>query len=164
MADKKDYNDILDPDVKVSEWLFKGNGFETLGRIGTGVKSVFDLYTGLKGLGLAQETFDYNKKLTSTNLANQATLINATNQDRYTQLASWLGADRAKEMYGDMNTYLQNHNVATDINGTKPTVNTNNTNQQPTDTYTKLGSIASSKKAAPRSSAAYNALSKFGRI
>jgi hypothetical protein len=50
-------------------------------------------YTGLKQIDLSKEAFDFNKKLTKTNLANQAKVTNAAIADRARASAVQRGAE-----------------------------------------------------------------------
>lgn len=52
---------------------------DTLNNVATGIGALSNLaniYTGFKGLGLAEDSFNFNRDLTNTNLANQANLTN----------------------------------------------------------------------------------------
>lgn len=69
-------------------------------------------YTGLKQLGLAEDTFKFNKEAFSTNLANQAKTINSQLEDRqrgriannpgaYESLATYMDKNRVSGRVGD---------------------------------------------------------------
>ena len=59
------------------DWkLFSSQGLKD---ISTGIgaaSNLFNIYNGFKGLGLAEDSFNFNKGVTNTNLANQAKLTN----------------------------------------------------------------------------------------
>ena len=59
------------------DWeLFSSQGLKD---ISTGIgaaSNLFNIYSGFKGLGLAEDSFNFNKGVTNTNLANQAKLTN----------------------------------------------------------------------------------------
>lgn len=55
------------------------NNSDLMNNIGTGVDALsglFNIYSGVRGLNQAKDSFNFNKNLASTNLANQANLIN----------------------------------------------------------------------------------------
>ncbi|MDR5839315.1 hypothetical protein [Caballeronia sp. LZ034LL] len=62
-----------------------------LGALGTG----FNLYSGLKALGLAKDTFDFQKQLAQKNLANQTASYNTALTDRATARAVTEGQSAA---------------------------------------------------------------------
>ena len=57
-------------------WFGKGGYIDTGANVFNALSGVANAYTGYKSLGLAQDEFKFNKGLASTNLANQASLIN----------------------------------------------------------------------------------------
>ena len=62
-----------DFDLFSADGLFKGL---------SGLSSLLGAYSGYKGLGLAEDQFDFNKDAFGVNLANQAKLTNADLQTR----------------------------------------------------------------------------------
>lgn len=59
-------------------------GMQGLGALGS-------LYTGYKSLGLAQDQFDFNKKMATTNLNNSVTAYNTGLEDRLRTRAQFGG-------------------------------------------------------------------------
>lgn len=69
-------------------------------------------YTGLKQLGLAEDTFNFNRDAFNANFANQAQTINTQLEDRQrARIAANPGA------YESLNTYLDKHAVKSTIGG-----------------------------------------------
>lgn len=71
-----------------SKLLENGEGIKWFGKDGAlipGLNALSNLagaYTGYKQLGLAEDAFNFNKALTLSNLANQATITNQAIEDR----------------------------------------------------------------------------------
>lgn len=60
----------------------KGGGYQNIMGGLNALSGVAGAYTGLQQFGLAKDAFAYNKDLTNTNLANQATTTNSAQFDR----------------------------------------------------------------------------------
>lgn len=88
--------------------LFSTN---TLNNVATGIGALTNLsniYTGFKGLGLAEDSFNFNKGVTNTNLANQAKLANemlATRQATRLRSQGITGADNDAAVADFMSKY-----------------------------------------------------------
>lgn len=57
-------------------WFGQGGYLQTGAQVANALSGLAGAYTGLKGLGLAEDQFAYEKGLANANLANQADLIN----------------------------------------------------------------------------------------
>ena len=69
-------------------------------------------YTGIKQLGLAEDSFKFNKGVTETNLANQAQSVNTQLEDRQrSRIANNPGA------YQSLSTYMDSNRVSGKVGG-----------------------------------------------
>ena len=70
-----------------------------------GLQSIFDWTQGNKALDLARDQFNFSKKITQKNLANQTSLLNTAMQDRQ-------NARRASSSsYQDTGSYMNEHGL-----------------------------------------------------
>ena len=92
---------------------------QTLDNIGTGVgalSNLFNIYSGFKGLNLAEDQFDFNRGLAQTNLQNQSNLTNerlATRQNTRA-LSRGLSPEQAQ---AEVAQFMQKYGVSGKIGG-----------------------------------------------
>lgn len=70
-----------------------------------GLQSIFDWTQGNKALDLARDQFNFSKKITQKNLANQTSLLNTAMQDRQNARRS------ASSSYQDTDSYMKEHGL-----------------------------------------------------
>lgn len=75
-----------------------GDWFTAAQQGANAIGSLYNIYQGNKMLGLYQDQFDFNKKLSKTNLFNQAQTVNAEMSDRQ-RMRNSMGAGLSTEDY-----------------------------------------------------------------
>ena len=70
-----------------------------------GLQSIFDWTQGNKALDLARDQFNFSKKITQKNLANQTSLLNTAMQDRQNARRS------SSSSYQDTDSYMKEHGL-----------------------------------------------------
>lgn len=92
---------------------------QTLDNVGTGIgalSNLFNIYSGFKGLNLAEDQFDFNRGLAQTNLQNQSNLTNeqlATRQNTRA-LSRGLSPEQAQ---AEVAQFMQKYGVSGKIGG-----------------------------------------------
>lgn len=92
---------------------------QTLDNVGTGIgalSNLFNIYSGFKGLNLAEDQFDFNRNLAETNLQNQSNLTNerlATRQNTRA-LSRGLSPEQAQ---AEVAQFMQKYGVSGKVGG-----------------------------------------------
>ena len=95
-----------------SEGLNKIGGLAGVADILGGVGGIFDAYNGSKQLGLAEDSFDFQKAAFNTNLANQSKLINNQLADQNIARQGHRGIVEGDAGYVNREDYLAKHGVS----------------------------------------------------
>ena len=85
------------------------SSFSTFNNIAGGVGSLADAWLGFQNLGLARDSFQFNKNLAQTNLANQATLANQSLAAGFNQAQAQNEAGRMQ--YSSLDEYMKKNAV-----------------------------------------------------
>lgn len=98
----KGYADFFKSDSVEKPGVFgdmtTGDWFTAAQQGANAIGSLYNIYQGNKMLGLYQDQFDFNKKLSKTNLFNQAQTVNAEMSDRQ-RMRNSMGAGLSTEDY-----------------------------------------------------------------
>jgi hypothetical protein len=73
--------------------------------------SMFNAWNGIQQLNQAKKQFSFQKDYANRNLANQATTINNTIEDRQRSRLTSLERSGAKNPYGSLANYMSKHSV-----------------------------------------------------
>lgn len=90
--------------------LQQPTGFENFSNVAQGVGSLANAWLGFRNLGLAKDSFNFNKALAETNLANQASTVNRQLETGFNQAQQFYGADDPR--YASLDTYLAKNAVS----------------------------------------------------
>jgi len=90
----------------------KGGGYQNVMAGLNAFSGLTNAYTGMKQLNLAEDAFDFNKDLSTVNLANQAQTVNSQLADRQrARIASNPNA------YQSLDQYMANNAVSGNVGG-----------------------------------------------